>query len=143
MIKVFLDANIYFSASRSTTGGSSVIIELVKQKKLSLFATRQIIKEAKRNLEEKESLAVNLRFYNLLNELEPKIVSIGKSEAEKNFKNLINIKGSLVLEGARRAKVKYLVTLDKKHFFTKQVKEATLPFKIITPGDLIRKLAQK
>ena len=142
MKKIFLDANIYFSASRSPTGGSSVICELVKQKQLTLFATHQVLKEAKRNLVESEDPKVNLRFYDLLNNLKPKIVKIKKSEAERNFIKIINQKDSLVLEGARKAKVEYLVTLDRKDFFNKKIKEASLPFEIVTPGDLIIMLSK-
>lgn len=142
MIKVFLDANIYFTASRSPSGGSSVICELIKQRRLTLFATRQVLKEAKRNLGGKEDIKVNLRFYDLLNSLKPKIVNIKKQEAEENFTKIINQKDCLVLEGAKIAKVKFLVTLDRKDFFTKEIKEAKLPFEIITPGELIKKLAK-
>jgi len=142
MSKVFLDANIYFTASRSPAGGSSVICELINRRKLTLFATRQVLKEAKRNLGEKEDLKVNLRFYDLLNTLKPKIVHIIKQEAEENFIKIINQKDCLVLEGAKKAKVRFLVTLDKKDFFTKAIKEAKLPFEIVTPGELIKKLAK-
>lgn len=142
MNRVFLDANIYFSASRSPSGGSSVICELIKQKKLNLYATRQVLREAKRNLSEKESVEVNLRFYDLFKDLKPKIINIQKSEAQKNYGEIINQKDSLVLEGGRKAKAKYLVTLDKKDFFTKKVREANLPFEIVTPGELIRIFSQ-
>ena len=142
MSGVFLDANIYFSASRSPSGGSSLICELIKQKKLTLFATSQVLKEARKNLGESETAEVNLRFYDLLISIKPKMVKILKSEAQENFGKIINSKDSLVLEGARKAKVKYLVTLDRKDFFNKKIKQANLPFEIITPGELIRVLAK-
>lgn len=142
MSKVFLDANIYFTASRSPSGGSSVICELINISKLTLFATRQVLKEAKRNLAAKEDIKVNLRFYDLLNTLKPKIVNIKKQEAEENFIKIINQKDCLVLEGAKKAKVNFLVTLDRKDFFTREIREAKLPFEIITPGELIKKLAK-
>lgn len=142
MSRVFLDANIYFTASRSPSGGSSVICELIKQKKLTLFATKQVLKEAKQNLGEKEDLKVNLRFYDLINTLKPKIVNIKKQQAEENFLKIINQKDCLVLEGASKAKVNFLVTLDRKDFFTNEIKKAKLPFEIVTPGDLIKKLAK-
>lgn len=142
MSKVFLDANIYFTASRSPSGGSSVICALINTRGLTLFATRQVLKEAKRNLREKEDIKVNLRFYELLNTLKPKIVNIKKQAAEENFIKIINQKDCLVLEGARKAKVNFLVTLDRKDFFTKEIRETKLPFEIITPGELIKKLAK-
>lgn len=127
MIKIFLDANIYFTAARSPSGGSSFVLEFVKKGKLKLFITTHVLKEAERNLRLKEDLRVLLRHYENLELAKPRIVKIEKD--------------ALVLAGAQKAKVNYLVTLDRKHFFTKEVGLAKLPFQIVTPGQLIEKLA--
>ena len=140
VVKVFFDANIYFSAARSPLGGSGFVIELAKRKKLKLFATVEVLKEAERNLRLKEDIKVLVRYYENLEFAKPEIVKINKSRAKKKFEKIINEKDALVLAGAEKSKVDYLVTLDKKHFFTKKVKLAKLPFEIVTPGQLIEKL---
>lgn len=143
MNKVFLDANIYFSASRSPSGGSSAILKLVEKKHLSVYTTNQVLREAERNIRKKEPLPIRLRFYELVSKIKPKTITINKKNAEQRFLKIINRKDTYVLEGASRAKVEYLVTLDRKHFFTKKVKQAKLPFKILTPGELLREIANE
>lgn len=140
-VKVFFDANIYFSGARSPLGGSGLVIELAKRKKLKLFATVEVLKEAERNLRLKEDIKVLVRYYENLEFAKPKIIKINKSKAKKKLGKIINEKDALVLAGAEKSKVDYLVTLDKKHFFTKKVKLAKLPFEIVTPGQLIEKLS--
>lgn len=137
--KVFLDANIYFSAARSPLGGSGFVLEFVKKRKLMLFVTTHVLKEAERNLRLKEDLRVLLRHYENLKLATPKIIKIDKNRAKEKLARIINEKDALVLAGAQKAKVNYLVTLDKKHFFTKEVRLAKLPFQIVIPGQLIEK----
>lgn len=139
-VKVFFDANVYFSAARSLLGGSSLIIEFVKKGKLKLFATPEVLKEAEKNLRLKENVEVLVRYYENLTSLNPKIIKINKKKAKQKFKKIINEKDVLVLAGAQKAKVNYLVSLDKKHFFAKKVKSAEFPFKILTPGQLIAEI---
>lgn len=143
MDRVFLDANVYFSATRSSTGGSAAILKLIKLKKLTLFATREVLREAEKNIRLKEPLNTRLRFYELLSEIKPKIIAIDKKKAEERFLKIINRKDTYVLEGARKAKIRYLVTLDRKHFFTKKIKNANLPFQTLVPGELLMKLARE
>lgn len=139
---VFLDANVYYSASRSPSGGSSAICELIQAKKLTLFTTRQVLLEAERNIRKKESDSTRVRFYELIGELAPKIITVDKQKAETDFSKIIDRKDTHVLEGARRARVDFLVTLDKKHFLNDRIRRSKLPFEIVTPGELLRKLDQ-
>ena len=140
MIRVFFDANIYFSAARSLLGGSALITEFVKKKKLLLFTTPEVLKEAETNLRLKENVQVLVRYYQNLSSIKPKIIRVSKKQAKIDFGRIINQKDALVLAGAKKTRVKYLVILDKKHFFTKKIKRAKLFFKILTPGDLIKQL---
>lgn len=139
-LKAFFDANIYFAAARSKGGGSSLIIDFVKKKQVQLFATAVVLREAERNLRLKENINVLLTHYDNLKASKPKIVKIDKIRAKKKFSQIINEKDALVLAGAEKAGVAYLITLDRRHFFTRKVQSANLSFKIVTPGQLIRRL---
>lgn len=138
MIRVFLDANVYFSAARSKTGSSAAVLELAKLKQISVAATNIVLREAERNIRLKEPSSTLLRFYEIVKECQPKLVVIDKRQAEKRYLQLINRKDAYVLEGARKAKVDYLLTLDKRHFMNKKMKQAYFPFRIVTSGELIR-----
>lgn len=138
-IKAFLDANIYFAAARSPLRGSGFVLELAKKGKLEVFITREVLKEAERNLRLKEDVRVLVRYYENLKFTKLKIITKGK--AKKKFEKIINEKDALVLAGAGKSKVDYLVTLDRKHFFTNKMRLARLPFKIVTSGQLIEELS--
>lgn len=140
MIRVFLDANVYFSASRSAHGGSAVIIKLAEQKKILSYATREVLLEAERNLRQKEPPNTIMVFYQLIDKIKPAQVNIDKKQAESRFTRIVNRKDSYVLEGARKSKVSYLVTLDKKHLLS--IKDKIKDFQIVTPAELIEILAK-
>ena len=139
---IFLDANVYFSAARSPQGGSSVVCDLIKANKLALYATRDVLHEAERNIRQKEPISTRLRFYELITTLNAKVVTVDKQKAQSHFEHLINKKDTHVLEGAKVSKAKYLVTLDKKHFRNEKIKRHNLPFAIVSPGELLSKLSQ-
>ena len=143
MERIFLDANVFYSASKSLTGGSSTIFKIVKLKRISVYASKEVLLEAESNIRLKESLKVRLRFYELVKKNKIRIVPIHKKTAEKKYLKIINRKDTYVLEGARKSKAKYLLTLDKKHFFTIKIKKAKLPFKTITPGEFLQELAEE
>ena len=141
-MRIFLDANVYFSAARSPQGGSSAVCELIKAKKLALYTRRDVLHEAERNIRQKEPISARLRFYELMTTLNAKIVAVGKQNAQLRFAKIINKKDTHVLEGARVSKADFLVTLDKKHFQNEKVKRSNLPFAIVSPGELLKKLSQ-
>lgn len=141
-MRIFLDANVYFSAARSQQGGSNAVCKLIKSKRLELYTTRYILHEAERNIRQKESVSIRIRFYELIATLSPKVVAIDKHSAESRYAKIIDRKDTHVLEGARVAKADFLVSLDKRHVLNEKVKSSKLPFEIVTPGELLRKLAQ-
>lgn len=143
MIRVFLDANVYFSAARSKSGASAAVLELAKSKQLRVFATSTVLQEAERNIRLKESPAIRVRFYEMVKQCHPTSIAINKRQAEKRFLKIINRKDTYVLEGARKAKVKYLITLDRRHFMNPKMKTVAFPFRILSPGQFLRILASR
>lgn len=47
------------------------------------------------------------------------------------------------LYGAYKTKANFLLTLDKRHFFTSSVKKIKKSFKIMRPGDFIQMLRKE
>ncbi len=129
MLKLFLNANIYLSAARSPMGGSALVIEITKRKNIKVFATLQVLKEAEKNLRLKEKVQVLIRHYEILKFLNPKIIKINKEKAKIKFAKIIDEKDALVLAGAKKVRIDYLITIDKKHF---------LPGKFNQPNYLLK-----
>ena len=75
------------------------------------------------------------RFYQLIELI--KILSVDSGKAKRYYKGIIEEKDAPILYGAKQCKVDFLITLDKKHFFTDRLRKEKFPFKISTPGEFI------
>jgi len=136
MHKLFLDANVLFSATYSRTGASFAIFELAKYGKVELVSSMYAVKEAKVNIEKKMGVNSLPEFYTLISNL--KILDSQNYNRCVAYKGLIVDKDLPILESAREQKVDFLVTLDKKDFKTQKILKADLPFKIVLPGEYLK-----
>lgn len=139
MIKVFLDANVIFSAAYSLSGGSAQIIEFGKKGKLNITSSSLAVKEAERNLREKGNEVQLDCFYRIFEDVSVDLIKVDRKAAKIEFGNLVGEKDAPILSAAIRSDAKFLVTLDKEHFLNAKVGSANLPLNIITPGQLIEK----
>lgn len=62
MLRVFLDANIYFAGFVSREGASHLLLETVGRGRIHLYSSRLVLREAERNLRLK-STAGNLKSF--------------------------------------------------------------------------------
>lgn len=136
---LFLDANIFFTASISANGASRVLFELAKRNKLHLVANLYVLEESKRNLVIKADKHALIVFYQLMASLK----KVDKSKFEENeyskyasTLNLINLKDQPVFGGCLTLKATHLISLDKKAFDT--IKNQKLPFQIMSPGEYLQ-----
>ena len=53
---------------------------------------------------------------------------------------IVHAKDTHVLAGADTAKADALITLDRKHLFAASIRQAKLPFEILTPAMFLRRL---
>jgi len=139
VIKIFLDANVIFSAAYSLSGGSAKILETGGRGKLYLISSRLAVKEAERNLREKGSDEQLDNFYRIFEDVNIDLVKVDRGLARTEFGDLVGEKDAPILAAAIRSGAKFLVTLDKKHFLNKKVAEANLPINVVTPGEFIEK----
>lgn len=139
MPKLFLDANVLFAATISSSGGSAYIFELARRHKVRLFSSSLALKEAERNLREKTDEEAVLRFYDLLEDVDIRLFSVDRKKAKKNFAKLVGEKDAPILGAAISAEVDFLITLDKKHFLNQKIFKTNLLIKILTPGQFIEK----
>lgn len=137
-MKLFLDANVIYSAAKSELGASFAIFQLKDKLKFNLITSRLALVEAERNITEKEDSSVVERFYILIKAIG--VISVDSKKAKHFYKGMIEEKDAPILYGAKLCKADFLITLDKKHFFTNKLKKEKFPFKIMTPGEFIKSL---
>lgn len=139
MKTLFLDANIFFAATSSTTGGSRKLFELSKMGDIKLVSNLYAIKEAKNSIKRKLGEDKLLDLMHLLTHLS----SVDKNEKfdidlTSAYSDLIVAKDLPILLGALNTRPDLLITLDRKDFNTKKLQEAKLPFLIQTPSEFIQ-----
>lgn len=142
MQKVFLDANIFFAAVRSSTGGSYFIMELAKRGHIRIVTVAYALVEAERNIEKKIGEdALHAHYENLL-ATQPIIQAVAKIPFV--FKSKLAVvmpeKDIPILAGTLISGAEALITLDRKHFLeNEKLLKINMPMPIITPGDFLQK----
>lgn len=134
MTKVFLDASVIISGIASDKGASNVILKLSKKKKIVIFVSAIILKEVLRNLQKKFSEDIYLAFIDYLPQSNFQKINLKENDL-LGFKKITEEKDIHVVAAAVKAKVNFLITLDKKHLL--RLREKNLPYKIITPGEFL------
>lgn len=139
--KVFLDASVFIAASGSISGGSSLILEVCKGKYFTAVTTRKILQEAQKNIRKKLPSESLLQFYKEMGSLKLKIVDTPQDLSE--YDDVISARDQHVLAGAISGKASFLITLDRKHFFTEEIKNAKLPVTIMTPKEFLEFIRER
>lgn len=140
---VFLDANIFFAATLSSDGGSALILRLSQHKIIKCITSKLILYEAERNIREKLGEKAISKYHKLLKDSNISIApSISETDIMK-YSSIIEEKDMHVLASATKCDAKIIITLDKKHFFTKSVLDAKLPFKIMVPKEFLVEILNK
>lgn len=137
-----MDANIFFAAAGSPTGGSAFVLELAKRKKIQVVTVSYALVEAERNIEKKLNTKALDRHHQNLLEVKPEIqyidnVPTGVVTALEQF---LPRKDVPILLGAMLSDANFLLTLDRRDFLeNRKLKESELSFQIVTPGDFLQK----
>lgn len=138
MDKLFLDANILFTATYSSTGASRAIFELAERKKVVIFSSRYAIKEAQVNILNKIGENHFPLFYKLISILHSVDKKIARESEMEKYKAIIVKKDIPILLSALELKVDYLITLDKRDFKNDKIKSVNFPFAILQPGEYLK-----
>jgi len=139
MVKVFLDSSVLVAAAFSRTGASSYLLNLGKKRKVDLVVSRFVLDEAHNNILKKGGEKEKDSFNYLLKNANLKIISADNFFLKNLCKKIIHPKDAEVLADAILSKSDYLLSLDKKHFFTKDVKEFADKTEILLPGEFVHK----
>src|SRR5438552_7059676 len=106
MDRLFLDANVLFSAAYRRDGG---LLQLWKLKEVALCSSRDAVEEARINLEDDDQLArliklqESIQLFEATNEALPRGISLPGKDAP-------------ILRAAIKARATHLLTGDVRHF---------------------------
>ncbi len=144
MVRVFVDASVLVAAALSRSGASYTLFKLGSDGRLALILTQSVVKEARLSIKKKYGKEKLLPFYTLLSGLKETILPVPSPSEIALFTHLITDKKDRhVLAGAQKYRADVLVTLDRRHFFTPQIKNANLPFNLQLPGEFLTEYRQQ
>lgn len=146
ILKVFIDANIFFAAIRSPKGGSGFVLELAKKGKLKIVTLTQVLLEAERNIRKKLGVKYLNRHYQNLLEIKPEIQSIRFITLEEivKLKKLLPQKDIPILYGAIISGADFLITLDRRHFLgNEKLRKLKLHIKIVNPENFLKEYLER
>ncbi len=139
-MKVFLDSSVWFAAAFSPGGGSGEVVRRSAARKATIVATKQVIAETVRNLQAKGNPVALERFFEFYAQARPTVVEPNPTQT-KEAVAVINPKDAPILAGAKISNCQFLVTLDRRHFFTDEVAQFAQPTEIILPGELLKSIS--
>ena len=143
MIRIFLDANVYFAGCASSTGASALILQLALKGRIGVTASRLVLREAERNLRRKRPPKDLQVFHRFLKQAKLRLIPTPPESARAKYEGVIHPKDAPVLAAAVASKAEYLITLDRRHFLTKTVRDQVREPAILTPGDFLRELVRR
>ena len=134
-MRIFIDANVFYAAIYSSTGASRQIILMGIRGEVTLVVSRLILEEVERNLTKKTPETLPL-FRQFVDAVPFEIVEPTRREVLEAIEYVV-LKDAPVVAAARRAKVDYLVSLDRKHLVGKPVIEDRSGLKIVLPEQML------
>ena len=143
MVRVFLDANVYFAGCASSSGASALILQLAQQGRLRVTASRLVLREAERNLQRKRPSKDLEAFHRFLKQTKLRIIPTPPEATWTRYQEIIHPKDVPVLAAAVAGKAEYLITLDRRHFLTRTVSAHVRELTVLTPGDFLRELVKR
>lgn len=142
LLTIFLDTSVVLSGLASTTGGSRKLFEAAKQHRLKLLTTPLVIQEVDRHLK-KLSIEPN-QLENLFSTQIIRLIPDPNTEMIKKFSQVSpDPDDAHILAGAGLSGADVLISLDKKHILTPEVRRVLKPMLVKSPKEFwrwIRKL---
>ena len=135
---IFLDASVLFAGCHSVLGGSGLVIDAAVAGSLNPWVSHLVVAEALRAIRLKSSSDALRRLHEFMACPGLRLVGIPTPEEIRRYLPLIAAKDCHVLASAVTSGAKCLLTLDRKHFCTRRLREADLGLTILTPGDFLR-----
>lgn len=124
------------AGARSPTGGSALILNACREGGFRAVASHGVLVEVERNLQTAAS-ALD-RFHHDLASIAWTLIPTPTEESLYAYTALIERKDVHVLAAARAASCEFLLTLDRRHFFTTALQQAGLSIIIVTPAQFIQ-----
>lgn len=138
MKRLFIDSSVLFSAAYSSRGKARNIILMAARKELTAVISKLVINESRRNMIEKAPEKIHF-LETIIDNIPFEITRPTKREVLAAAK-YAEFKDAPIIAAAKKTKVDFLVTLDKKHLLGKPELAKYISAEIVTPKEAFRLL---
>lgn len=136
MIRVFMDASVFFAALYSSQGAARDLIRLAFEEKVRLIVSQDILDEVARNILKKAPHMATL-YDLLLTTMDLETVDAPPQDIVEQVAEYVAEKDAHVIAAALKAKPDYLVTYDQKHLLSRPEVAERSGLKIVTPDVVV------
>jgi predicted nucleic acid-binding protein len=141
MIRVFVDASVFFSACYSEAGASFAIFRLGLQGKVQLVVSEYVLEEVHRNLAKKSPEDLE-RLQDFRDNVPFKVVEPSREDV-LHAARYTDLKDAPVVAAARKTGVDYLVSLDRRHLVGQPKVAKGSGLKIVLPEELLHEIRRQ
>lgn len=134
-VRVFVDANVWYSAAYKSTGHARQLISGVVPD-IILITSQRMLSDARKSLDKNAPSRLNV-LETLITALAERLKILpnpSQVDVLKEHEVVSDFDDAIVVAGAREANADYLVTWNTKDFIQKNIPD----IKIITPAELIK-----
>ena len=135
-LRLFFDSSAFYAAIYSSAGAARELITLSLQGTIKIVVSQDVLEETQRNIARKAPDIVGI-YHLFLSSLTLEVVP-GPSIADvREAEQYVVQKDAPIVAAAKKAKVDYLVTFDKKHLLDHIGVVNYLGVEIVTPKDVV------
>ena len=140
MRRLFFDSSALFAAAYSRTGHARDLILMAVRGEITLVVSQLVLDETRRNLAESTPERLIILDY-ITAGIPFEIVKPTKREVIAAARRVV-LKDSPIIAAARKARMDYLVSLDKKHLRGRPELAEHVRAPILTPQEAFERLTQ-
>ncbi len=140
MRRLFIDSSVLYSAAYSPHGHSRDLLHMGLRGEVQLVISQFVLIETRRNLES-QARELALLFDFVAENTPFELVETTKRQVLAASRR-VALKDAPIVAAAKKAKVDFLVTLDKKHLLGKPSLTKFVGARIVTPKEVVTALAR-
>jgi predicted nucleic acid-binding protein len=141
MTRIFLDSSVFFSAVYSAKGHSRDLLLMAAKEEITLVVSQLVIDETHRNIA--ELFPEKLFFLDRVLEAIPFEYIRPTKRQVLAAAEVTAFKDAPIVAAAKRSKVDFLVTLDRKHLLGKPEIAEYLGAPIVSPKEAVKALQKR
>ena len=142
MKRCFIDASVFYAAIYSEKGSARELMNRAVQGKVGWVTSEEVLEETRRNLARKASPVAELLFDRFLGQLSMEVVQISRHEVEAAAAH-VAAKDAHIVAAARKARVDYLATFDRKHLLNNTEVAAYARTAVMEPQVILARLDEE